>query len=88
MTSVQDKSHCTQPDRKLIRPQYRGSGPRRWPLDPARDVAFEILRVVSERDAYANLALPALLRQLGVSGRDAAFATELAYGACRTRGFA
>ncbi len=60
--------------------------PRRKPLDPARRAAFDVLRAVSERDAYANLVLPALLRERGISGRDAAFATELAYGACRTRG--
>ena len=59
---------------------------RRKPLDPARAAAFEVLRAVSERDAYANLALPALLRQRGIGGRDAAFATELTYGTCRTRG--
>jgi 16S rRNA (cytosine967-C5)-methyltransferase len=64
------------------------SGPRkrRKPLDPARAAAFEVLRAVSERDAYANLALPALLRDRGISGRDAAFATELTYGTCRSRG--
>jgi 16S rRNA (cytosine967-C5)-methyltransferase len=60
--------------------------PRRKPLDPARRAAFDVLRAVSERDAYANLALPALLRDRGLTGRDAAFATELAYGTCRTRG--
>jgi 16S rRNA (cytosine967-C5)-methyltransferase len=60
--------------------------PRRKPLDPARRAAFDVLRAVSERDAYPNLALPALLRERGVTGRDAAFATELTYGACRTRG--
>jgi 16S rRNA (cytosine967-C5)-methyltransferase len=60
--------------------------PRRKPLDPARGAAFDVLRAVSERDAYANLALPALLRERGITGRDAAFATELAYGTCRTRG--
>jgi 16S rRNA (cytosine967-C5)-methyltransferase len=60
--------------------------PRRKPLDPARRAAFDVLRAVSERDAYANLALPALLRERGVSGRDAAFATELTYGTCRIRG--
>jgi 16S rRNA (cytosine967-C5)-methyltransferase len=59
---------------------------RRQPLDPARRAAFDVLRAVSERDAYANLALPALLRDRGITGRDAAFATELTYGACRTRG--
>ncbi len=60
--------------------------PRRSPLDPARQVAFDVLRAVSERDAYANLVLPALLADRGISGRDAAFATELAYGTSRTRG--
>ena len=59
---------------------------RRKPLDPARGAAFDVLRAVSERDAYANLALPALLRERGITGRDAAFATELTYGTCRTRG--
>ena len=60
--------------------------PRRKPLDPARRAAFDVLRAVSERDAYANLALPALLRERGITGRGAAFATELTYGTCRTRG--
>ncbi|RCW40362.1 16S rRNA (cytosine967-C5)-methyltransferase [Halopolyspora algeriensis] len=39
-----------------------------------------------ERDAYANLALPAMLSRRRVSGRDAALATELTYGACRAQG--
>ncbi|MDT5348529.1 MAG: rRNA (cytosine967-C5)-methyltransferase, partial [Mycobacterium sp.] len=64
----------------------RSRGARRRPLDPARRAAFDVLRAVSERSAYANLALPALLRQRGISGRDAAFATELTYGTCRTQG--
>lgn len=58
----------------------------RRPLDPARQAAFDVLRAVSERDAYPNLALPALLRERHITGRDAAFATELTYGTCRTRG--
>lgn len=60
--------------------------PRRRPLDPARRAAFDVLRAVSERDAYPNLALPAVLRDRNITGRDAAFATELTYGTCRTRG--
>ena len=70
------------------RPENRGPkrrSPRR-PLDPARAAAVEVLRAVSERDAYANLALPPLLRQRGITGRDAAFATELTYGTCRSKG--
>ena len=69
----------------MTRPFHRRP-PRRKPLDPARRAAFEVLRAVSERDAYANLALPALLRERGITGRDAAFATELTYGTCRSRG--
>ena len=45
-----------------------------------------MLRAVTDRDAYANLALPALLAERGITGRDAAFATELTYGTCRCRG--
>src|SRR5689334_321164 len=59
---------------------------RRKPLDPARRASFDVLRAVSERDAYANLALPALLRERGITSRDAACATELTYGTCRMRG--
>ncbi|MCV7408604.1 rRNA cytosine-C5-methyltransferase [Mycobacterium florentinum] len=69
-------------------PKQRRPAPpkRRKPLDPARAATLAVLRAVSERDAYANLALPALLRDRGITGRDAAFATELTYGTCRTRG--
>ena len=41
---------------------------------------------MAERGAYANLLLPALLRERGLTGRDAALATELAYGTLRGRG--
>jgi 16S rRNA (cytosine967-C5)-methyltransferase len=55
-------------------------------LDPARRAAFDTLCSVSSRDAYANLILPKLLRDRGITGRDAAFATELAYGTLRAQG--
>lgn len=45
-----------------------------------------MLREVDGSDAYANLVLPPLLRTRGITGRDAAFATELAYGTLRMRG--
>ncbi len=54
--------------------------------DPARRVAYDVLRAVSKRDAYANLLLPALLAERGVTGRDAALATELTYGTLRGQG--
>jgi 16S rRNA (cytosine967-C5)-methyltransferase len=59
---------------------------RRWRADPARRAAYDVLRAVAERDAYANLLLPALLAERGLAGRDAAFATELTYGTLRGRG--
>ena len=49
-------------------------------------MAFDLLRAVTERDAYANLVLPGLLRERGLDGRDAALATELAYGTVRAQG--
>jgi len=54
--------------------------------DPPRRAAFDVLRAVADRDAYANLLLPALLSERGLTGRDAAFATELTYGTLRGRG--
>src|SRR5690349_17040121 len=66
--------------------------PRRWSrssmpkVDPGRLVAFEVLRAVSENDAYANLELSRLLRERRLSGRDAALATELVSGTLRLQG--
>ncbi|HTZ42631.1 MAG TPA: transcription antitermination factor NusB [Jatrophihabitans sp.] len=54
--------------------------------DPARLAAYRTLRAVSSDDAYANLVLPRLLTAAGLSGRDAALATELGYGTLRARG--
>lgn len=55
-------------------------------VDPARRAAYDVLRAVADSDAYANLVLPGLLAERGLRGRDAAFATELAYGTLRLRG--
>ncbi|MBJ7288594.1 transcription antitermination factor NusB [Williamsia sp.] len=55
-------------------------------VDPVRKAARDVLRAVRERDSYANLVLPKLLRERGITGRDAALATELAYGTCRATG--
>jgi 16S rRNA (cytosine967-C5)-methyltransferase len=68
------------------RPRPRTRNVARRELDPARRVAFEVLRAVDAEDSYANLVLPRLLRRARLGGRDAAFATELAYGALRGRG--
>jgi len=63
------------------RPAYRPKA-----KDPARLAAYDVLKAVREQDAYANLVLPRLLRERGLDGRDAALATELAYGTLRAQG--
>ncbi|GLY96091.1 transcription antitermination factor NusB [Actinoplanes sp. NBRC 103695] len=65
-----------------------GSGPRsgRPPADPARQAAYEAIAAVHRDDAYANLVLNQILSEMRLSGRDAAFATELAYGTLRAHG--
>ncbi|WP_446663437.1 RsmB/NOP family class I SAM-dependent RNA methyltransferase [Flexivirga sp. B27] len=82
-------------DRGRQRPESRRAGgknrtatrpaDRRRGGDPARKVAWEVSRAVAD-GAYANLELPRALRAAGLHGRDAAFATELTYGAIRMRG--
>lgn len=69
-------------DDRLARPP-RGGRPA---LDPAREAAYEAVAAVHRDDAYANLVLPRILRSSGVTGRDAAFATELTYGTLRQTG--
>jgi 16S rRNA (cytosine967-C5)-methyltransferase len=54
--------------------------------DPARKTALDLLLAVAQRDAYANLLLPELITQRGLTGRDAALATELGYGTLRGQG--
>ncbi|KES05191.1 rRNA cytosine-C5-methyltransferase [Streptomyces toyocaensis] len=72
------------------RPRRPAKPYRRPQKDPVRILAFEALRAVDERDAYANLVLPPLLRRAREAGdfdaRDAALATELVYGTLRRQG--
>ncbi|MDO4887950.1 MAG: transcription antitermination factor NusB [Actinomycetaceae bacterium] len=62
------------------------SFPRRQESNPARLVAFEVLRLVDEDDAYANLILPVEIRRARLGKLDAAYATNLCYGTLRMRG--
>jgi 16S rRNA (cytosine967-C5)-methyltransferase len=76
----------------MAEPRRRGpqqaarSTPARSRIDPARLAALEVLKAVRVDDAYTNLVLPSVLRQHGLTGRDAAFTTELASGTLRRRG--
>ena len=67
-------------ERSVTRPAERSRT-----TDPARLAAYTVLRAVAG-GAYANLELPKELRDKDIRGRDAAFATELTYGATRLRG--
>lgn len=89
--SASDKPRSTAGSQKGRAP---GSRPqtRRTTSDPAREVAFDVVRQVEDSDAYANLVLPTMLRERRgspnpMTERDAAFATELVYGTLRMRGF-
>ncbi|MGY1736129.1 RsmB/NOP family class I SAM-dependent RNA methyltransferase [Geodermatophilus sp. SYSU D00684] len=78
----------SRPPRRPAGPRggRRDRSPRRPSLDGARLTAYDVLDGVSAREAYANLLLPQLLRERGLDPRDAAFATQLAYGALRAQG--
>ena len=54
--------------------------------DRPRLAAYELQRAVEFDGAYANLTMPRLLVEHGLSGRDAALATELGYGTARAAG--
>ena len=78
------------------RPRAAGPGPARDSGAANRDVArrsgnprraaYQVLAAVENREAYANLLLPKLLADRDITGRDAALATELAYGTLRGQG--
>ncbi|WP_346534899.1 transcription antitermination factor NusB [Micromonospora sp. DPT] len=64
----------------------RGGRPARPAVDLPRYAAYQAVAAVHRDDAYANLVLPSILREEGLVGRDAAFATELTYGTLRHTG--
>jgi 16S rRNA (cytosine967-C5)-methyltransferase len=54
-------------------------------MTPARAVAFAVALRVLEQGAYADRALTAEARRAGLTGRELALATRLAYGAVQRR---
>lgn len=88
-----DRPHGSGRPRRPAGPGYSrdsrsGRAPRagRPPSDPARQAAYEAIAAVHRDDAYANLVLSEILRDMRLAGRDAAFATELTYGTLRSLG--
>jgi len=53
---------------------------------PARRAAYDLLHEVGGGDAYANLAMPAIISAHRLDPRDAGLATELAFTTLRWRG--
>lgn len=52
-------------------------------ISPARSVAIAVLHRVAAKGAYASLALDAEIKRARLDARDAALATEIAYGSLR-----
>ena len=75
-----DRRRPDRSGRSATRPSERGRTG-----DPARLAAYTVMRRVAD-GGYANLELPHELRRRRLRGRDAAFATEMTYGATRLRG--
>lgn len=79
--------HRPPADRK---PTGGRSSARRAP-QPAKNlprrIAWEVLVDVETKDSYANLLLPAKLARTHMDPQDAAFTTELTYGALRQQEF-
>lgn len=78
-----------RPSGRSDRAGRSGGAARRGPartVQPSRRVAYDVIRAVTGSDAYANLVLPAAIREAGLSGADAGLATELAYGTLRQQG--
>lgn len=77
-----DRSRDRRDDRNRPR-----SGPPQTRVQPARQVALDVLQAVRESDAYANLLLPTRIARAGLSAADAGLATELTYGTLRMQGY-
>jgi len=68
-------------------PRSGGRPPRPKPqVDAPRAAAYDVLKAVRVDGAYTNLVLPHVLKEYGLTGRDAAFVTELVSGTIRRQG--
>ena len=71
------------PKRTTKPPPKPSQRPRPTAGPTARSVALDVIRRVTEADAYSNLTLHAALERAHLSARDAALASELTYGTLR-----
>lgn len=68
-------------------PGGEGSSSSPLRVQPARLIAYEVIRAVHASDAFANLLLPVRLSRARLSAADAGLATELTYGTLRMMGY-
>lgn len=83
------RSRDERREHRALAPRHRTAqrpSERARTADVPRRIAYDLMRAI-DAGAYANLELPKRLRAAHLSGRDAAFVTELVYGATRMRGF-
>ncbi|RFA09396.1 methyltransferase [Subtercola boreus] len=81
------RGHGAGRDRSGTAPGPRERTQSATAVQPARRIAFEVIRAVREDDAYANLLLPTKLARAKLNTADAGLATELTYGTLRLRGY-
>ncbi len=75
-----------EPRRRTPRPGSRPAAAPKSSVDPSRAAALDVLKAVRVDLAYTNLVLPTVLRHHKLTGRDAAFVTELVSGTIRRQG--
>ena len=82
-----DRRGRQRTDRRPARANRANAAPGRGATNLPRRIAWEVLVDVATKDAYANLLLPAKLTRVHMNAQDAAFTTELTYGALRRQKF-
>ncbi|MDU6479313.1 MAG: transcription antitermination factor NusB, partial [Corynebacterium kroppenstedtii] len=91
----QQRQHRQRNDNTKRHQGQRGSsGGNKTNRKPAREhhrdvpryVAWQALFRVDTENAFGNIVLPSLMKEYGLTGRDAAFTTELGYGSLRAQG--
>lgn len=79
------KSQPTGRKQTTTEPRLRRGGTSQ-PKRTARELALEAIHRVHQTDSYANILLPHMLGESGLSLRDRALATEIVYGTLRSEG--
>ncbi|WP_166871884.1 RsmB/NOP family class I SAM-dependent RNA methyltransferase [Salinibacterium sp. ZJ450] len=87
MNAAQNESGSRGGSRAGTRQGSTQRGAQGGRVQPARQVAYDVIAAVRDSDAYANLLLPVRMSRAALSTADAALATELTYGTLRRQGY-